>query len=361
MSSSWSTTIRVIILSVVLGGGSGVLTAALTGSSLRDYATQLEAVSGPVRLEAERPRAQPPGVDEALAAVREAAFASVGEIHLAPNRFGAYESNDARATAVTVTSDGWLMTSASLSASEAASARVAIGHEVYDVIAVVEDTSTGMFFLKVDGSNLPVLAFGDAHVLEVGDALFLAPNHETLVVTALQSLPRTESIVTLAETPSRRLFLGAEVTATQTGSPVLNASGELVGMMEAQTPPTATSHAIPLFAMRPAIDSLLREGKIVRPRLGVTVMDLTRATGVSAERTRGFPRGALVQAVAPGSPAAAAGLRVNDVLLEVDGEVINGSNTLDELLLRRRPGDTVTLLLDRDGESQSIDVILGEL
>ncbi len=352
-----------IVLSVLVGGGSGIVTAALTGSYLSDYAAELARLSGPLRLSEERPRSEPEALDEALSAVREVGFLSAVEIHTGSGgRLGVFESASATGSGVVLTSDGWILASPSfLSAADAALATVVVGREAYAVQTVVKDSKTGAMFLKVDASNLPVLVFGEVHELEAGDTLFVVTNRTSLLVTSLAALEQTGPLSAPSELPGRRLTLASEVTAAQTGSAVLNGNGELVGIMEASSPASGVARAIPLDSLRPAIHSLLSEGKIVRPYLGLTTLDLVRAVGISATISRGYARGALVQAVALGSPAASADLRVGDIVLEVNGAVVGSAWSLDEYFFEFKPGDTVFLLVDRLGAQEKVDVTLGAM
>jgi S1-C subfamily serine protease len=359
MSPTWSNTLRTIILSLAIGGGAGVVAAAFTSAYLDDYAAQLAALSGPLRLSEERPRTVPSELDEVLDVVRERAFSSVVEIHRGPNASGAYESTNAVGSGVVITSDGWIVAAPSLSAGEAAAVKIVVGRDVYAVQTVVKDARAGVLYLKIDATNLPVLAFGDAHELAVGDSLFIVPSKDTLVVASLTTFARVIPASGVeVEAISRRLELSEQVVSAQTGAPVLNASGELVGIIEAHAPPVSSGKAIAMNALEPAIHSLLKEGKALRPAIGLTIMDLTRAIGVSDAVSRGFARGALVQGVDKGSAAALAGVVVADIVLEVEGEQVNGGKTFDELLAAFAPGEVVTLTIDREGESLRLDVTL---
>lgn len=363
MTASWPKTLRTIILASLIGGGAGVASSALTSVYLGEYAAQLEAISGPVSLSEERPRPTPTEFAEVIEAVRGVGFGSFAEIHLSTGgAYGARVSENAVGSGVVLTSDGWILSSPSLfSASDAAFASVVIGESAYPVASVVKDTKTNALFLKIDAANLPVTGFGESAELLPGDPLFVIPARGSLRVTTLVSREPVGPLVSAAEVPIRRLALDLEVPAVQSGAMVLNASGELVGILEDTTPATPSALALPFEALRPAIESLLREGKISRPYLGASVLDLSRAVGIREDISRGFARGARIESVTVGSPSAIAGLKIGDIIIALNDELITSERSLDELVAERAPGDIVAFTIDRGGVEQKIEVTLGSL
>jgi putative serine protease PepD len=106
--------------------------------------------------------------------------------------------------------------------------------------------------------------------------------------------------------------------------------------------------AVPIDTVKTVVPQLEKDGEIKRAWLGVS----------SSEAA---PRdGALVQEVTPGGPAAKSGLRQGDLIVELAGEPIRSPSDLGQVVLTRRPGDTVEVVVQRDGDRETIQVKLGD-
>lgn len=147
----------------------------------------------------------------------------------------------------------------------------------------------------------------------------------------------------------------AEIYSGNSGGPLLNLRGEVVGINTAKATGGALSNedvdigfAVAIDAATPLIDEIIADGEVDRPYLGI-------AGGLSRDGD-----GHTVVEVEPDGPAAAAGLEANDVITAIDGTPITVEEPLQDLLYTRRPGDTVTLTVSRDGEELEITVTLGE-
>ncbi|MDO8598787.1 MAG: PDZ domain-containing protein [bacterium] len=124
--------------------------------------------------------------------------------------------------------------------------------------------------------------------------------------------------------------------------------------------------AIPINLAKYAIDSVIRDGKIVRPWLGVRYLMVTER--LAAEQKLSVDHGALVVrgtnptevAVVAGSPADRAGIRENDIITAVDGESVDEDHPLANRIARRKPGDRIQLTVFRGGKERTLTVELGE-
>ena len=114
--------------------------------------------------------------------------------------------------------------------------------------------------------------------------------------------------------------------------------------------------AIPTQIARPVIDTLLKDGKIEHARMGVGINDVTpeNATFFHLENASG----ALISQVEPDSPAAKAGVKVGDVITELNGKKMENSGQLQAAISAQRPGNKVTLNVIRDGKTMSLPVTL---
>jgi len=119
------------------------------------------------------------------------------------------------------------------------------------------------------------------------------------------------------------------------------------------------SFAIPIDVAMDVQNQLAHGGKVQRGRLGVSVQtldqDLARSFGMET------PQGALVNQVQDNMPAAKAGIKAGDVILKVDGEVVEDSAMLSRLIASKKPGQRVAVELRRNGKPESLSVALGEM
>ena len=223
------------------------------------------------------------------------------------------------------------------------------------------DAILDVAIVKLDLSEdveLPgILAFGDSAALRAGDQVIAIGN-------ALGSFPNTVSEGTVNATnrsfPSEGglttwIQHDAEIWPGNSGGPLLNLQGEVVGintagigsgMMGADTGSADMAFAVEGNTVCSAAADLLANGEIVWPYLGI-----------QGEATA---EGQTVVEVVEDGPSDEAGLEVGDVITAFDEQEINRQNSLLDLLFGREPGDVVTVTVDRDGETESFEVTLGE-
>ncbi len=205
-----------------------------------------------------------------------------------------------------------------------------------------------------DGEELPgTVAFGDSDAVRPGDRV-------VAIGSSLCELTNTVSDGTVCAV-DRELFgtsnliqHDAEICPGNSGGPLLNLQGEVVGVNVAgiggtqgiDVAPARIGFAIASNAVEEIAAQLIANGEIPRPFLGIT-----------GEPIDG---GQAVIEVSPGTPADEAGLQEGDVITAINGEAIEGRTSLLDLLLQYAPGDTVTLSVERDGTAQEIEIVLGE-
>lgn len=357
--SSWGTTIRTIVFSILIGGASGVLATALTTSYLSDYAIELGELTSPLRLSQERPQVFPETYKDAVFNMRDRVSPATTRLYSAnpTGSGGGYTDADVIAQGAVLTSDGWVMFMPSGDIVIDETLRVGVGSETYAIERIANDPVTGATFVKTEGGDLPVLAFGEGVNVKPGDQLFAFPARNAIHKTSLQRIDLQNGEVVSADSPRRRLVLDS-AQQPPSGTVVTNIGGDLVGVVTQAT--DDNPRVLPLETILPSFRSLLRDGEVARPWLGVEVVDLRGFVGSGTEQYE-LKTGALIPdetSIEPDSPAEVAGLRAEDIILEVDGRPLNGVHTLDELLIQYEPNDSITLTVVRDGEERELNVKL---
>jgi putative serine protease PepD len=236
--------------------------------------------------------------------------------------------------------------------------------------------------VKIDpkGKHLVVLPLGDSAALQVGQKVLAIGNpfgfQSTLTTGVVSALGRTvqTSQTTLID---EAIQTDAAINRGNSGGPLINSHGEVIGINSAIYTPSGTTagigFAIPINTAKRIAQDLITEGRVHMAYIGVQTISvggyLAQALDLPVEQ------GLLVETAAKGGPAAAAGVRGGDrvaqagmqriaiggdVIVAIDGAKVANTMDLNIILNRKRPGDTVTLTVYRGGKKLDIPVKLGE-
>jgi S1-C subfamily serine protease len=210
-------------------------------------------------------------------------------------------------------------------------------------------------------------------VLAIGNPFGFGSTLTTGVVSSLGRTVQTGESTFIDEATQT----DAAINRGNSGGPLLNSRGEVIGINSAIYSPSGTAagigFAIPINTAKRVAEDLIAHGRVLRATIGAEGRslwpDLAEALRLPVER------GVLVERVDRGGPAAQAGLRGGnrsvlaglrelriggDVIIAVDGKEINSNSDLNLLLNRARPGDTVVLTVIREGRKVTVPVKLGE-
>ena len=243
---------------------------------------------------------------------------------------------------------------------ERVSVRLADGRE-FGAGIVGADPSTDVAVLRLaetGGAELPFARFGDSDGLQVGDWVLALGNPLGLDFTVTAGIVSAtgRSLGILADgirSTHLEAFIqtDAAVNPGNSGGPLVDLLGRVVGINAAIESGTGyftgAGFAIPINLVRRVAADLIQNGVVHRPRLGVTVQDVTEADA----EVYGLPSigGAEIASISPGLPADRAGLRMGDVVTRVDGVPVHGVTDFQLTLASHRPGETVELELIRFG------------
>lgn len=274
-----------------------------------------------------------------------------------------------------LTNDGWLLTDpAVFKDRDAESLRVLTAQgDLLEILNSHSDWLEPLQYVRVASNDLLPVDLGDASLLLPGKSL-LSVNPGLSRNTSRITLNHLEQVKWIDSHSLGDLVMSSEVYGTYLksrdnwdssllGSPIFDLSGAVVGMLVSYGD---SLHALPVEVISHANTSFFSSGQVVRTWLGADYIDLTQAIGLPDSITFDMTHGALIfggekEAVEEGSPAAQAGLQTNDIVLEIEGEIINGRYNLTEMIQSYPPGSGVTLLVLRDGKQIEVPVRLGEL
>jgi serine protease Do len=254
---------------------------------------------------------------------------------------------------VILDASGTTLTSASATEGSAGLEVVMLDGTVVKAEIVGVDERTDLALLRLDPARrpFPFARLADSDAVAVGDW-----------VIAIGAPYGLEATVTagIISAPAGTEFLQSDValSAGSAGGPLVNTKGQVLGIVTSLGGDNGIGFAVPSNTVRQVAASLNEWGRVRRAWLGATTQSMT------SELARGFrrpdARGVLVADVEPGGPAAAAGLRPGDILLDLDAMPLRGRQELNRALARAAPAQTVRLTLWRNGRTAIAAVVLGE-
>jgi S1-C subfamily serine protease len=267
---------------------------------------------------------------------------------------------------VAISADGFVVTSAHVvEGSGHGVAAFSDGRET-PVSVIGSDPLSDLAVLRADGGDLSPAILGDAADLRVGQLVVAIgnPNGFASSVTAGVVSGLGRSLPVGARGGPRRVVenviqTDAALNPGNSGGALVDGAGRVVGINTALAG-IGLGLAVPINdATRVIISTLIRDGRVRRAHLGVAVSPRPLPPRTAQRLGR---RGAVqITQVIEQSPAAAAGLRRGDLLLELDGEAVTDASDLQRLMVQERIGRTVAAVVLRDGRERTIALVLGEL
>ncbi len=266
---------------------------------------------------------------------------------------------------------------------DAQSIEVTLGDQSrYPAKFIGADPRNDVALIKIDsrGRKLTALALGDSSALQVGQHVLAIGNpfgfQSTLTTGVVSALGRT--VQTGPQTfIDEAVQTDAAINRGNSGGPLLNSHGEVIGINTVIFSPTGTTagigFAIPINTAKLIAQDLISTGRVHRALLGVEVRPLLPGLAEALELP--VQEGLLIERVTPGGPAERAGLRGGnhavlagmrriliggDVIIAVDGQKLSSQLDLNVFMNRKRPGDAVTVTIYRGRQKMDVRVTLGE-
>ena len=224
------------------------------------------------------------------------------------------------------------------------------------------DELTDIAVLKIDARNIEPLALGDSDDVRVGQMVFAVGNPFGLSETVTTGIVSAKGRRAMADSGVEFFQTDAAVNQGNSGGPLLNLRGEIVGINTAIYSETGgwlgISFAVPSNVARRALESLLRNGRIIRGYLGVAMENLTPelAQRLGLRATSGV----LITGVMPGSPAEKAGVQVRDLLLKFNAREVPDILALRSRVAETEVGEQVTIVVVREGQERTLAAEIAE-
>ncbi len=236
----------------------------------------------------------------------------------------------------------------------------------YDAALIGYDKGNDVAVLKIEAENLVPVILGNSDNINVGDSVVAIGNPLGELTFSLTSgaISAKDREITMSTGATMQLMqTDCAINSGNSGGALFNLYGEVIGITNAKYSSNSSSSAsidnigfaIPINKARSIAESIIEKGYVSKPYIGVSV------TTVSAEtQSYGLPQGAAVKSIAEDSPAATAGLKVNDIITHVGGEEITGSSDLVSIVNKSAPGDVLVLTVYRQGNTLELSITVGE-
>ncbi len=223
------------------------------------------------------------------------------------------------------------------------------------------DPQTDVAVIRIDAKDLPVVRLGDPSRVKVGEPVLAIGSPYGFENTVTAGIVSAKSRSLPDDTYVPFIQTDVAVNPGNSGGPLFNQRGEVIGINSQIYSQTGgyqgLSFAIPINVATKVEQQLVAHGKVTRGRLGISVQEVNQALAQSFGLPK--PSGALVNSVEPDSPAAKAGVKPGDVIVQLDNDVIDHSGDLPEHVGDIRPGTDTTLKIIRKGQPMTLSVKVG--
>lgn len=316
-------------------------------------------------------------VEGSIAEIAEKVSASVVSIVTSTkttNFFGQDYESAAAGTGIIVTSDGYILTNKHV-INGATSITVVLddGTTYENVELAATDPLNDVAFLKIkDASGLTAATLGDSKTLNVGQQVMAIGNalgqyQNTVTVGVVSGLGRSitasDGTGYNTETLSDMIQTDAAINSGNSGGPLVNAAGEVIGINTAtSTSAENMGFAIPISSVKGMLAQLIETGSAQRTYLGVYAAEITpevaKAYNLPVNTGAYLYSSSAYSAIVKDGPAAKAGLKDKDIITKVNGVEVGKAGTLTDLIGEYKPGDTVQLTVIREGNEIAVNVTL---
>ncbi len=273
---------------------------------------------------------------------------------------------------------GWILTNrhvveiASDEIAEELTVQLKDGRELEGTVYGI-DTLTDLAIVKVEATDLPAAPIGKSADIEVGQLAIAIGSplgtYTSTVTTGIISATGRTVLIEADVSLTNLIQTDAAINPGNSGGPLLDATGAVIGINTAvERDSTGIGFAIPIDIAWPIMSQALAGEPLARPYVGIRYQLIDAK--LKAEEGLDVDNGALIgparnaageelPAIAPDSPAEAAGLQDGDIVLVIEGQTIDAEHPLDALLVSYRPGQTISMTIRREGQEMNVEITLG--
>lgn len=237
-------------------------------------------------------------------------------------------------------------------------------NETYKAVVIGSDPATDLALLQIKADDLEVLSFVDSDDVEIGEWVLAVGNPYSLYSTVTAGIisAKARNININPDKFAIESFIqtDAAINPGNSGGALVDLDGKIVGINSAIASRTGSytgyGFAIPSNIVTKVVSDLLKYGSVQRGMLGVTIR--TMNGNLAEEKQIDFEKGVWVENVGEESAAEKAGIEPGDIIVKVDGINVTTSPRLQEIIAQHRPGDKVSVIVNRKGKEKKFQVTL---
>ena len=359
----------------LLGGTAGLAGTALLVRGHRGETTMYEGQAPLSAVEVVQLPASQPLTPAQVYAGNVASCVGI-TVSTTTNIYGYTTTSAATGSGFVLTADGYVVTNYHVIEEAAKNRSVPItvsfqNGDSYEAKLVGGEADNDVAVLKIDAKELKPVVLGDSDKLIVGEDVFAIGNPLGELTYSLTDgiVSALDRVITTGSgndaTSMNMLQTNCAINSGNSGGPLFNSYGQVIGITTAKMSGASTSSAtieglgfaVPINDVKHIIEDLIRHGYVTgKPYLGVMVSSVTEADS----KRYGVPVGAYVESVEKGSCAQKAGLKVGDIITSLNDTVITTHSALVAAKSTYRAGDTIILKVVREGKELELSVVLDE-
>ncbi len=272
--------------------------------------------------------------------------------------FGGPEDRSSSGSGFVIRQDGYLVTNAHVvSDAERIQVKLSDGRR-FEARLIGQDDRVDLALIKVEATGLPAAELGDSNRLRVGEFVLALGHPFGLEQTVSFGIVSRKGAPLMVAAPGFDFIqTDAAVNPGNSGGPLVNMAGEVVGINSMAARNGSIGFAIPVNLVKGLLPQLAEKGKVEWGWLGVSIGEVAEED--LARYNLKEPRGVLIRQVVAGQPADQAGVKANDVILAVDGAPVEEPRDLQRIIASTPVGQIVKLSVMREGKPTELSVTVG--
>lgn len=356
--------VAIIVVAIVSSIIGGLVTYGLIGSKIDSLSNSNNSSNGSVT------KYEISDVENPVVAIAETAGPSIVGVkvnYMSQGFFGSLKEADEEGSGIVYTEDGYIITNYHVieSAINNSTAKVTVTFanedKEYEATIVGGDETTDLAVIKIDTTGLTKATIGESSNIKVGELAVAIGNPLGQEFAGSVTVGYISAINRKITTDGRTYKLiqtDAAINPGNSGGALVNSKGEVIGINTVKISSTETEglgFAIPTDDAMPIIKELISNGKIVRPYIGISGVNLDETTA----KMNNLVQGIYVAGVVANSPASQSGIQKGYVITAIEGKEITTMEELNEIKNTKKIGDEVTLKINRSGKEVEVKVKLG--
>ena len=267
-----------------------------------------------------------------------------------------------------VSEDGYILTNQHVAGEKYSNCYVTLENgKVYNANVVWSDADLDLAIIKINAKGLSYAKLGDSDYVRAGQKVYAIGNpigfefQRTVTSGIISAIDRTIKIEEEEKSSYMEDLIQTDATINpgNSGGPLINPEGEVIGVNSVKiTSAEGIGFAIPINIVKPIIESFRANGEFEEASIGIFSYD--KQVIPYLDSNLDFENGIYVTQVIPGSPAANGGIKEKDLIIKIDGIKLNKMSELRRYIYTKKPGEEVTLLVQRMGIQSPVKIILAK-